>query len=151
MFDQLQEQELRAKTERPRISWFLNQTTESLFEIKIRTANMLLVFFTICSSWSLPRISTVSEEKWSRDWIAESSCHFFLYKIKSSVWTISRVDIGPSKKAVFELKVQATFFLPRRFERAIRKRPNTVRCLAVKSAFARNTTSSQRERSCAAK
>ena len=27
------------------------------------------------------------------------------------------------------------FFSPRRFERAIRKRPNTVRCLAVKRAL----------------
>ena len=31
--------------------------------------------------------------------------------------------------------LQAAFFSPRRFERAIRKRPNTVRCLAVKRAL----------------
>ena len=92
IFDQLEAQELRAKTEQPCISWFLNQTTESLYEIKIRSANMLLVFFTNCSSWSLPWITTVSEENSSRDWkkssrdrIAEFCCHnwhFCLYKIK---------------------------------------------------------------------
>ena len=46
-----------------------------------------------------------------------------------------------------------TFFLfsPRRFERAIRKRTKHGQVLGREQCFARNTTPSQRKRSCAAK
>ena len=43
------------------------------------------------------------------------------------------------------------FFSPRRFERAIRKRTKHGQVLGREKYFARNTTSSQRKRSCAAK